>query len=125
MGLISCPECNNQVSESAKTCPRCAYPLKEDGLQAMWNHVFRYAFRVALALPIILTVVSLFRSRGIPWIGVFPAFMVGFVLSAVALATVAWIQGRRSAGSTLDGRHSAKVAWSVVVLYVVAMFAVG
>lgn len=27
MALISCPECSNQVSDAAMSCPRCGYPL--------------------------------------------------------------------------------------------------
>lgn len=29
MALIKCPECNQDVSSSAVTCPHCAYPVKE------------------------------------------------------------------------------------------------
>ena len=28
MALITCPECNKEVSESATACPHCGYPLK-------------------------------------------------------------------------------------------------
>ena len=28
--LIPCPECGNQVSDKARACPMCGYPLKED-----------------------------------------------------------------------------------------------
>lgn len=27
MSLVSCPECNRQVSERAEACPHCGYPL--------------------------------------------------------------------------------------------------
>lgn len=29
MALIECPECNNQVSETAKTCPHCGYDIEK------------------------------------------------------------------------------------------------
>lgn len=29
MGLINCPECNQQVSNKAQACPNCGYPLSE------------------------------------------------------------------------------------------------
>jgi len=29
MALIACPECGNQVSTAARTCPACGYPLAE------------------------------------------------------------------------------------------------
>ena len=27
MALIICPECNNEISDQAKTCPSCGFPL--------------------------------------------------------------------------------------------------
>ena len=27
MALIKCPECGNEVSSSAESCPKCAYPM--------------------------------------------------------------------------------------------------
>jgi hypothetical protein len=27
MGLMECPECGNEVSEMAKSCPKCGYPI--------------------------------------------------------------------------------------------------
>ncbi len=29
MALIRCPECGQEVSDKAKACPKCAYPLAE------------------------------------------------------------------------------------------------
>jgi hypothetical protein len=34
MALISCPECNRQVSDKASSCPNCGYPLEEQAAQA-------------------------------------------------------------------------------------------
>lgn len=28
MALIKCPECNNQISDQADSCPKCGYELK-------------------------------------------------------------------------------------------------
>ena len=30
MALISCPECGSQVSDKAKSCPSCAYPINPE-----------------------------------------------------------------------------------------------
>lgn len=30
MALIKCPECLKQVSDKAKSCPGCGYPISED-----------------------------------------------------------------------------------------------
>ena len=29
MALIKCPECQSEVSDKAKTCPKCGYPIDE------------------------------------------------------------------------------------------------
>ena len=29
MSLIQCPECKSSVSDLAKTCPKCGYPLRK------------------------------------------------------------------------------------------------
>ncbi|MGI5969109.1 MAG: zinc ribbon domain-containing protein, partial [Lachnospiraceae bacterium] len=29
MALIQCPECNQQISDSAKSCPNCGYSISE------------------------------------------------------------------------------------------------
>jgi protein-S-isoprenylcysteine O-methyltransferase Ste14 len=29
MAIISCPECNKQISSSAINCPHCAYPIRK------------------------------------------------------------------------------------------------
>lgn len=28
MAIINCPECNQEVSNQAEKCPKCAYPIK-------------------------------------------------------------------------------------------------
>lgn len=30
MALVKCPECNNEVSDKAKFCPNCGYPINEE-----------------------------------------------------------------------------------------------
>jgi hypothetical protein len=29
MALITCPECKNSVSDQARTCPNCGFPIKK------------------------------------------------------------------------------------------------
>lgn len=31
MSLIKCPECHKEISDKAKTCPHCGYPLEQYG----------------------------------------------------------------------------------------------
>lgn len=30
MALVVCPECGSMVSERAKTCPKCGFPIAEE-----------------------------------------------------------------------------------------------
>lgn len=41
MALVPCPECNQQVSTAATTCPHCGYPLKE-----LIINVIKYQYNV-------------------------------------------------------------------------------
>ena len=34
MGLISCPECNREVSDVAANCPGCGYPISQNSPRA-------------------------------------------------------------------------------------------
>jgi hypothetical protein len=54
MALISCPECGNEVSDKAPTCPKCGVPLAS-ALKDVLVHVekpktqrVRYAVRVSI-----------------------------------------------------------------------------
>lgn len=29
MALINCPECNNEISDKAVSCPKCAFPINQ------------------------------------------------------------------------------------------------
>lgn len=35
MGLIHCPDCGTEVSDKAKVCPRCSYPISAIGKTRM------------------------------------------------------------------------------------------
>ncbi len=30
MAMIQCPECNKEISDQARSCPGCGYPLRPD-----------------------------------------------------------------------------------------------
>jgi hypothetical protein len=36
MGLIQCPDCSNQVSDSASSCPKCGRPKKVPYYHSFW-----------------------------------------------------------------------------------------
>ena len=36
MALINCPECNKEISNSAKTCPNCGYKFKNNIWMKIW-----------------------------------------------------------------------------------------
>ncbi|WP_034486782.1 zinc ribbon domain-containing protein [Butyrivibrio fibrisolvens] len=57
MALINCPDCNNQVSDEAKTCPHCGYPLYKN--HAGKNDIEkknRYTLLMIMVLALIISV---------------------------------------------------------------------
>lgn len=39
MALISCPECNAEISNQANACPKCAYPIKNSSAKVKVTEV--------------------------------------------------------------------------------------
>ena len=37
MALINCPECNKEISDSAKSCPHCGYKFKNSVWMKIWS----------------------------------------------------------------------------------------
>ena len=37
MGIEACPDCGNEVSNRADTCPHCCYPLAKARIEAVRN----------------------------------------------------------------------------------------
>ena len=50
MALINCPECNKQVSDNAKSCPDCGFPIRDyvDGLRPEKEEVGRKKRRIGV-----------------------------------------------------------------------------
>ena len=66
MALINCPECNNHISDQAKKCPVCGFPIKKKNTKA-W---------IGVLLSVILTV-------GVSGIFLFTASFAAVSLSMV------------------------------------------
>jgi hypothetical protein len=59
MALIDCPECEQQISNSAATCPHCGYPIqrllerqaqeKKQKKQTRWRRIFVLVIGIAVA----------------------------------------------------------------------------
>jgi hypothetical protein len=54
MALISCPECGKSVSEKAKSCPNCGYPLKPgSGLDSAYTGYEYKSAATLFGMPLI------------------------------------------------------------------------
>ncbi len=92
MAMITCPECNNSVSDSAKECPSCGYPIN-DKKRSMYDELNEYDNNASYepsALPpfntpgligFIIGLLSLFMPL---FIGVFTA-VAGFIVSYIGI----------------------------------------
>lgn len=59
MSLINCPECNKEISDSARKCPHCGYPLKEE-VEVIYEKKKGFWSTGRLAVSIISFVLALF-----------------------------------------------------------------
>lgn len=55
MALINCPECNKEISNSAKTCPHCGYKFKNNIWMKIWS-------KRLIVIGVISTICSLIYS---------------------------------------------------------------
>ena len=39
MAIVSCPECDDNVSDKAAACPHCGYPINGDDSPIKWQRV--------------------------------------------------------------------------------------
>lgn len=56
MALIKCPECNNDISDSAKTCPHCGYMISK---ARFLNWHYKNRFKIWIAIPLIALILVL------------------------------------------------------------------
>lgn len=57
MALISCPECKNQVSSEAKSCPKCGKALKKS---LFWIYIV-----IAIVIVFIISITLISRKRSV------------------------------------------------------------
>lgn len=53
MALISCPECGNQLSEKATSCPHCGYILRKSKMDLLKDNILRYKRLITIGLIVI------------------------------------------------------------------------
>jgi hypothetical protein len=52
MALKPCPECGDEVSESASACPNCGYPIQENLAQAALRLRCYYQFAIIILIGV-------------------------------------------------------------------------
>lgn len=56
MALIKCPECNREISDTAKTCPHCGYKLNAEQVR----HRNKIIFRTIVSLSLLVVGIGSF-----------------------------------------------------------------
>ena len=60
MSLINCPECNNNVSNKAESCPNCAYPINTKSKEGCFLQTLNNGCAAIAAIIILLILVGIF-----------------------------------------------------------------
>jgi len=61
MALIKCPECDKEVSESAKSCPNCGYRLRKSILKQKSTSNNKWIIFAVIALCILVIGIGMFN----------------------------------------------------------------
>lgn len=63
MALINCPECNKEISDTAKICPNCGYKIKRQKcIFSLLNNTVTFTFCIMLNIVISIIGVQLFNK---------------------------------------------------------------
>ena len=92
--IIKCPECGEDVSTEAKTCPNCGYPIKKlkkktnPHVHALWKDIVRISVSsVGLLFCLDLIAFGFFNDKVLFWTGLiaFVLLIFPFVVSLIYL----------------------------------------
>jgi len=61
MALITCPECKNQISENAVSCPKCGFRSTHKKLNDLSNDFLGMGCSI-MALPILIIIIIILFS---------------------------------------------------------------
>lgn len=57
MALVNCPECNKEVSEKARVCPNCGYPLLKNRVKLSENRKKMFSKKTKIGIIITITAI--------------------------------------------------------------------
>jgi hypothetical protein len=63
MALISCPECKQQISDTAVTCPHCGVKLHKSSIAQFFNRLFTYIILAGVAVLAVYLYVNVFSKN--------------------------------------------------------------
>ena len=78
MALTKCTECDNEVSDRAKSCPRCGAPLAKVSLAPVAPRL-----GMAVVLFVVFLGLSSLATGGVESIGVFMSVVAAVVIAAI------------------------------------------
>ena len=67
MALVNCPECGKEISDKAKSCPNCAYPIQAVTVEATAKKWKGIKLTGGILVPVGLVIV--FATKDNPTIG--------------------------------------------------------
>lgn len=94
MALITCPDCNREVSDRAPACPGCGRPMHDSEAVVIeqTSKPFKAWMLVGLAVALFGFISTGFSSGGGASVGVF-LMLIGVVTFVIALIAAWWNHG--------------------------------
>lgn len=62
MALFKCPECGNEISTTAKSCPRCGYQIRPDEPQKSKENTSTGTALLYLVIAILCLILTYYSS---------------------------------------------------------------
>jgi len=89
MALIKCPECKNEISDKAISCPRCGYPMTGQGNEAPRTAPIGKKFTALIVVFALLSAAGAIMMVARMNMGA-PVLVLGVILLQVSVLLALW-----------------------------------
>lgn len=117
MAIIYCAECGKQISDLAKTCPHCGYPIQEIKNNNIHNQNKAY-YREYNKKQLTINLIALLISLVFGYIGTstqMPLFWVLFIIFSILILILLFVLAPYAIISIMAQKYYHIPKWAIIV----------